>query len=66
MYTIITANGHTEVLRCLLEEKSAKEVLEKRDSRGTTPAHDAAENGHVICLKLLIDAGLNVHQKDEV
>ena len=66
MWTNFAENGHTEVIRALVEDKRTHGILHKSDVFGSTAAHRAAENGHVICLKLLVDAGLNVHQPDEV
>ncbi len=50
----------------LLKQDGGIDAAHIRDSCGGSPAHDAAENGHVTCLRLLLDAGLDPHLKDEV
>ena len=61
-----TANGHDAVLGLLLSQRGSQEAVRICDVRGSTPAHDAAQNGHVTCLRLLVEFGLDIHQRDEV
>ena len=44
----------------------ANEAARLCDIRGSSPAHDAAENGYLACLKLLVEAGNDIHLRDEV
>ena len=60
------ANGRSDILRLLLAQDGAYEAVRYRDIRGGSAAHDAAQHGRLSCLKLLIEAGLDLHQKDEV
>lgn len=41
-------------------------MLELVDVNDSTPAHDAADGGHVDCLKLLLDAGSELFAEDKV
>ena len=42
------------------------DLLRVSDAYDRTPAHDAAEHGHVICLKLLMEAGMSLYLPDKV
>ncbi|XP_019620046.1 PREDICTED: ankyrin repeat and KH domain-containing protein 1-like [Branchiostoma belcheri] len=59
------AMGHTDILRWLLSQHKSAEVAKMTDKEGGTAAHDAAAKGHVGCLKLLVELGLDIHQKDQ-
>ncbi|XP_066304617.1 uncharacterized protein [Branchiostoma lanceolatum] len=59
------AMGHTDILRWLLSQRKSAEVAKMTDKEGGTAAHDAAAKGHVGCLKLLVELGLDIHQKDQ-
>ncbi|PVD38266.1 hypothetical protein C0Q70_00877 [Pomacea canaliculata] len=50
-------NGRAGVLKYLLETQERRELLGVADLYDRTPAHDAAENGHVECLQLLVETG---------
>ena len=63
---LFLANGHDVIIRLLLSRDKLRHIVYTRDVRGCTAAHDAAENKHPVCLKLLAEAGLNIHQKNEV
>ena len=63
---VVAANGRTDILRLLLAQEGAYEAVRYRDIRGGSPAHDAAQQGRLGCLRLLVEAGLDMHHKDEV
>ncbi|XP_064594563.1 ankyrin repeat, PH and SEC7 domain containing protein secG-like [Liolophura sinensis] len=58
-------NGNDDVIRHLIKNPAFPEVLDLVDVNDSTPAHDAAEGGHVDCLKLLLDAGLELFTQDK-
>ena len=45
VYHLAAARGHDQILEYLLAIKAAKYVKHIKDIYGSTPAHDAAENG---------------------
>lgn len=45
VYHLAAAKGHDQILEYLLAIKSAKFIKNIKDITGSTPAHDAAENG---------------------
>ena len=45
VFHLAAAKGHVQVLDYLLAIKAAKSVKFLKDITGSTPAHDAAENG---------------------
>lgn len=47
VFHIAAARGHDQILEYLLALKSAKYLKNSKDIWGSTPAHDAAENGKV-------------------
>ncbi|XP_035669626.1 uncharacterized protein LOC118411459 [Branchiostoma floridae] len=59
------AMGHTNIMRWLLSQRKSVEVAKMTDKEGGTAAHDAAAKGHMGCLKLLVELGLDIHQKDQ-
>ena len=50
----------------LLKLSCAHDIVRMRDGRGNSAAHDAAGQGHMDCLKLLVDEGLEVTLRDVV
>nr|KAG5703167.1 hypothetical protein BaRGS_027332 [Batillaria attramentaria] len=58
-------NGNASVLRYLLETPDRREMLGVADMYDRTPAHDAAENGHVECLQLLAEQGVSLYLPDK-
>ncbi|XP_060555862.1 uncharacterized protein LOC132716574 isoform X1 [Ruditapes philippinarum] len=56
-------NGDKEILKLLLQRKG--DPNKKDYQRGRTATHYAAENGHIECLKLLINAGARYDIRDE-
>lgn len=66
VYHLAAARGHHHILEYLLALRQARLYKKVRDVNGSTPAHDAAENGHFKCLKLLYDAGLDLFEEDLV
>jgi ankyrin repeat protein len=66
VYHIAAARGHDHILEYLLALQPSKVYKRLRDVNGSTPAHDAAENGNYKCLKLLYDAGLDLFEEDLV
>lgn len=63
---IVPANGRSDILRLLLARDGAYEAVRHRDSKGGSPAHDAAHQGRLSCLKMLVEAGLSLNQRDQV
>lgn len=59
-------NGRAGVLKYLLETQERRELLGVADLYDRTPAHDAAENGHVECLQLLVETGVSLYLPDKV
>ena len=55
-----------DILELLLRQEGGREAVRIRDVKGNSPAHDAAENGHANCLRLLVEAGLDIYEPDEV
>ena len=53
-------------MRYLLECPERRELLGVADMYDRTAAHDAAENGHVECLQLLVEAGVSLYLPDQV
>ena len=53
-------------MRYLLECPERRELLGVADVYDRTAAHDAAENGHVECLQLLVEAGVSLYLPDQV
>ena len=45
VFHLAAARGHDQILEYLLAIKSSKHVRHWKDITGSTPAHDAAENG---------------------
>ena len=45
VFHLAAARGHDHILEYLLAIKSAKQIKHMKDITGSTPAHDAAENG---------------------
>jgi ankyrin repeat protein len=66
VYHLAAARGHDHILEYLLALQSSKLYKRLRDINGSTPAHDAAENGNFKCLKLLYDSGLDLFEEDMV
>ena len=66
LFHLAAARGNYEILEYILAIKSSKLKKNAKDITGSTPAHDAAENGHYKCLKLLYDAGLDMFAEDIV
>jgi ankyrin repeat protein len=66
VYHIAAARGHDHILEYLLALQPSKFYKRLRDINGSTPAHDAAENGNFKCLKLLYDSGLDLFEEDLV
>ncbi|KAF4664691.1 hypothetical protein FOZ61_000612 [Perkinsus olseni] len=58
---LAAANGHTEVVKALLEEAGGddrkKAVVNQANGQGNTPLHWAALNGHLDVCKILLEAG---------
>ena len=65
-YFHLAANGREDVLEFLLSKKASRDALCLVDSKGSSPAHDAAEYNHLGCLKMLLAAGLDVMLQDQV
>lgn len=59
-------NGNAATLRYLLECPEGRELVGLADMFDRTPAHDAAEKGHVECLQLLMEAGVSLYLPDQV
>ncbi len=66
VYHLAAARGHDHILEYLLANKNSKFVKYYKDITGSSAAHDAAENGHYKCLKLLYDSGLDMFDQDTV
>lgn len=60
-----SGNGHNEVLRFMLKQPKINEVLMTTDSCDSSPAHDAAANGHLECLRSLVEARMDIHVPDQ-
>jgi hypothetical protein len=61
------ANGHADAVEMLVATDGdgvmpAVSVNKGSEQNGWTPLYMAAKNGHVDCLRLLVDAGANVNQ----
>ena len=57
-----SGNGHTEIVKLLLDAKADVNAARKID--GMTPLHTASANGHVETVKLLLGAQANVNAAD--
>ena len=57
-----SANGHLEVVQCLLDADADKE---KADNQGFTPLHIAAGHGHQAVVQCLLDAGADKETADK-
>ena len=55
--------GDTAALRQLI--KTDKSLLSARDKDGSTPLHCAAWKGHGEAVRLLLDAGADIHAKSQ-
>lgn len=56
--------GFTEIAEMLLKYKKKPVDIEYRDQRGGTALHLAAQNGHYLITKMLLEAGANVNVVD--
>ena len=62
----IPAQGHTEILRYLLENLENRSDVNVLDHIHATPAHDAAEYGQMESMLLLLKNGADISIKDTV
>ena len=66
----VSANGHVGILRLLLSHDQSRDAVYIRDARGSSAQHDAAEQGQVRCLRLLVESTGGkrqlLHQANEV
>ena len=62
----ITAQGHTDILRYLLDNLENKDDVNVLDHIHATPAHDAAEYGQMQSMLLLLRNGADISIKDTV
>jgi hypothetical protein len=53
------ANGHSDIVKLLLELLTNSMDIDCKNSEGSTPLHWAALNGQVECVQLLANAGAN-------
>ena len=53
-----------DTLRWLLDNDPSGTGVKVTDEMGGTPAHDAADNGELECLRLLVDKGANCFADD--
>ena len=60
------AQGHTDILRYLLENVENKNDVNALDHIHATPAHDAAEYGQMESMLLLLKNGADISIKDTV
>ena len=70
LHSCVSANGHVGILRLLLSHDQSRDAVYIRDARGSSALHDAAEQGQVRCLRLLVEStggkGQLLHQANEV
>ena len=71
LHVCVSANGHVGILRLLLSHDQSRDAVYIRDARGSSPLHDAAEQGQVRCLRLLVESTGGgkrqlLHQANEV
>ena len=58
VFHLAAARGHDQILEYLLANKNSKQIKHIKDITGSTPAHDAAENGKIIKVFSLINVCL--------
>ena len=70
LHLCVSANGHVGILRLLLSHDQSRDAVYIRDARGSSALHDAAEQGQVRCLRLLVESTGGkrqlLHQANEV
>ncbi|KAI6654787.1 Espin-like [Oopsacas minuta] len=60
-----SSGGHEETVKYILGADKSAKLLHTRDVESGTPAHDAAENGHVNVLRMLVAAGADINAVDK-
>eukprot|EP00117_Sycon_ciliatum_P034988 scpid52970/ scgid2256/ Espin; Ectoplasmic specialization protein len=58
------STGKTPCLIWLLTQEECANSVDTVDKSGSTPAHDAAENGELECLQVLVSHGADITLKD--
>ncbi|KAI6653265.1 Deleted in malignant brain tumors 1 protein-like isoform X2 [Oopsacas minuta] len=59
-----SSKGHVDTLRWLLDHDTSGTGVKVTDEVGGTPAHDAADNGELECLTLLVERGASIFAED--
>ena len=60
-----SSGGHESTVKYILEADKSGKLLHARDMESGTPAHDAAENGHLDVFKVLVSAGADINALDK-
>ncbi|XP_071105248.1 espin-like [Haliotis cracherodii] len=65
VFHYVASTGNFHVLQYLLEIPNIGDLLRVTDAFDRNPAHDAAENGFVECLRMLVEAGISLYLPDK-
>ncbi|XP_046569380.1 espin-like [Haliotis rubra] len=65
VFHYVASTGNFHILQYLLGIPNIGDLLRVTDAFDRNPAHDAAENGFVECLRMLVEAGISLYLPDK-
>ena len=57
--------GHEEIVSELIKRGANVHIRSRHQAKGRIPLHAACQNGHLGCVRLLLDAGSRVNEPDD-